>query len=334
MAMCRFATLFVLPIVALGACSADPDVYPLVPLAPESWADRSAKLQDRQSVTFLVFGDGGRGSHEQAEVAASMARVCQARGCDFAIGVGDNIYSNGVDDVDDDDFDEKFERPMSRLDRLPIWMVLGNHDWMGNAQAQIDYTLHSRLWLMPGPDYTIPDLPSWLNIVAFDSQIVLHDAALADAQLDAVTNALCGQPGWHLLFGHHPSASSGKHGGSNEIRAYLAEIDVACDVHVAFAGHDHHQEYLALPDYDVIIEGAAASTRDVDPISASVFAEDEEGYGIVSVSRERMEVAFFDDDDRVLFEHQRPFEQTPALPAPAPAVREPGAPRPSGTLRN
>jgi hypothetical protein len=318
---------------SLGACSADPDVYPLVPLPPESYAGRYEQLQDRDAVTFLVFGDGGRGSDEQYEVAASMARVCRARDCDFAIGVGDNIYSSGVDDVYDDDFAEKFEYPMAGLGDLQVWMVLGNHDWMGNAQAQIDYTMHSRRWLMPGPDYTVPGLPSWLNLVAFDSQTVLHDVALADAQLDAVTNALCGEPGWHMLFGHHPSVSSGKHGNNDAVRAYLAEIDGACDVHVVFAGHDHHQEHIALPRYDLIIQGAAASVRGVDPVPASLFAVEEEGFAIVDISRDAMRVAFFDDDDRILFGLDRRLDRVPATqPVVSPEV-ERDAPEMGDSLR-
>ena len=34
---------------------------------------------------ILTFGDSGRGTPDQMEVARSMARVCRNQGCDFAL---------------------------------------------------------------------------------------------------------------------------------------------------------------------------------------------------------------------------------------------------------
>src|SRR5690606_16435034 len=76
-------------------------------------------------VRFLALGDGGRGNSKQYEVAAAMEGVCAAKGCDFAIYLGDNIYSDGVSSVDDSQFEEKFESPYASLD-FPFYMALGN----------------------------------------------------------------------------------------------------------------------------------------------------------------------------------------------------------------
>src|SRR5687767_13049132 len=63
------------------------------------------------SLTFLVFGDSGTGEPEQHKVASGMRRICEAEGCDFALGLGDNIYDEGVVSVRDAVLDDGFELP-------------------------------------------------------------------------------------------------------------------------------------------------------------------------------------------------------------------------------
>lgn len=54
----------------------------------------------------------------------------------------------GVKDVKDDKFREIFEEMYSadNLKQSPWFQTLGNHDYYGNAQAQVDYTAISNRW--------------------------------------------------------------------------------------------------------------------------------------------------------------------------------------------
>ena len=99
------------------------------------------------AVSFIAIGDTGTGEEKQYKVAAAMKEVCDELGCDFALGLGDNIYETGVDSVDDVQFIDKFEKPYADVD-FPFYMTLGNHDngWLSGdgldndkGEFQVDY---------------------------------------------------------------------------------------------------------------------------------------------------------------------------------------------------
>ena len=82
-------------------------------------------------VRFIATGDFGEGNHGQYRVAKAMEFVCDdpqhGRGCDFVLGLGDNIYDIGVANTSDQQFQTKFELPYAALART-WYMTLGNHD--------------------------------------------------------------------------------------------------------------------------------------------------------------------------------------------------------------
>ena len=93
-----------------------------------------------ESVRFVAFGDAGTGSERQIAVGNAMAEVCQVRGCDFALELGDNFYLSGVQSVDDEQFESKFEIPYENL-QVPVYVTLGNHD---NSQGPGEGSDNSR----------------------------------------------------------------------------------------------------------------------------------------------------------------------------------------------
>jgi len=96
------------------------------------------------------------------------------------VNVGDNVYWNGVDNVDDYRFKEVFEKVYNdkNLD-VPWYMIGGNHDHLGNMQAQIDYTQRSQKWTFPNLFYKVQ--------YAFGKQQTKVDILFLD------TIVLCGQ---------------------------------------------------------------------------------------------------------------------------------------------
>src|SRR5262249_36185180 len=75
------------------------------PLTPEELAARlHPRDPARPVVTFVALGDMGQGSPAQHAVAEAMYHVCARDGCDFVLGLGDNIYPHGVRAVDDPQF--------------------------------------------------------------------------------------------------------------------------------------------------------------------------------------------------------------------------------------
>ena len=81
-------------------------------------------------------------------------KISQQFPIEFILGLGDNIYPDGVKSVKDPQFKTKFEIPYSGLKRdLFFFQTLGNHDYRGNILSQIKYTNHSERWKMPNNFY-------------------------------------------------------------------------------------------------------------------------------------------------------------------------------------
>ena len=131
-------------------------------------------------------------------VARAAQEVCNQRGCDFGILLGDNIYpigaTLGADGISDARrFTDMLDRPYGRFGtQVPgftFYTVLGNHDWYHSregALAQLEY-------LRAHPNFTMPDFfyrsvpPRFAGEVEFffiDTQMLLASTVVYDDKLD------------------------------------------------------------------------------------------------------------------------------------------------------
>lgn len=254
-------------------------------------------------VRFIAIGDMGTGEDGQYKVAAAMEDVCAQRGCDFAIGLGDNIYESGADSTNDIQFETKFEDPYANLD-FPFYMALGNHDnsWLiggdgldndkGDVQVAYHYKENrtSDKWNMPARYYNFSapanDINPLVEFFALDSNPL---AAVADADPEywqfpyrnkqanwfnlAIQNSTAP---WKIAFAHHAYLSNGKHGnagmydgfpGAGVIYRNFLKDNVCDRVDVMIAGHDHELQWLKPTDSCGktmhIVSGAGAKMRDL-----------------------------------------------------------------------
>jgi tartrate-resistant acid phosphatase type 5 len=113
-------------------------------------------------LTFLVTGDFGHPSQALRNVAAAMAAYASSRlpaPPSFILGLGDNFYPGGVTSCEDPQFQTNWADVFLRHDELKVpWhIVLGNHDYYGSPEAQIEFTTHERnpggLWRCPDKNY-------------------------------------------------------------------------------------------------------------------------------------------------------------------------------------
>ena len=132
-----------------------------VAAAVEAVAVAVAVPQPEPSFSFFAIGDFGEANRHSLTVAKSMDSLAQQRTPRFVIGLGDNIYERGVTSVDSKLFHTQwadvFIRPFPSL-RVPWMIALGNHDYYGNTDAQIDFTRHATnpfgLWQCPDRNYS------------------------------------------------------------------------------------------------------------------------------------------------------------------------------------
>jgi hypothetical protein len=268
------------------------------------------------------MGDTGKGNADQRRVAIAIRELCAARGCDFVLMLGDNIYDSGVDSTTDPQWQTKFEQPYSDVD-LPFYVALGNHDYggqiltydaggigneFGKGKVEVDYMQVSTKWNMPATHYTF----TWGNagFVVFDTNsIVWSDTTYGDqaAWLPSAL-AMVSDKRWIFTAGHHPYRSNGSHGNAGDYDApELAGIpiinplpiqngdamktffdDHVCGIsQVYFSGHDHSRQWIdeptALCGTQMIVTGAGASYTDLVDRGNKTFYQDATKVGFMYV---------------------------------------------------
>ncbi|NRA46427.1 MAG: metallophosphoesterase [Oligoflexales bacterium] len=254
-----------------------------------------ANAQPSSDVVVLAFGDGGTGDYQQMSVADSMKEVCGFEDCDFAVGLGDNIYENGVSSVNDRQFKTKFEDPYGSLE-LPFYMSLGNHDVRGNTQAQINYSELSKWWKMPGRYYE--KIVDGIQLIALDTN------NFDSRQLQFVEDILDNTPAkWKIVFGHHPIYSYGDHGTNDNLVEQLLPVLCEHENVVYMSGHEHDLQVLdsgcGVP---LFVSGAAVKLRDVGTGRRTIWADSTYGYAIFRFSDENLKVKYYDEDSQLLYE--------------------------------
>src|SRR5215813_9028063 len=107
-------------------------------------------------LNFLILGDWGRkGTPGQLAVADGMARVAEQLKSRFVVTTGDNFY-DGVTSLHDAHWQESYEAVYHRPSlQIPWYVVLGNHDYQGSVQAQLDYAYLSARWCLPARYYAV-----------------------------------------------------------------------------------------------------------------------------------------------------------------------------------
>lgn len=262
---------------------------------------------------FAVLGDSGKGNTAQRAVAVAMRDVCQHKGCDFVLLLGDNIYDAGVDSVTDTQWQTKFEMPYADID-LPFYAALGNHDnggallgfdvaGIGNefdkGKIEVDYTAHSTKWTMPATHYTFTQ--AHVGFVVLDTNAIIWSDTTHGNQANWMPTAMMEMQGkdWVFFAGHHPYLSNGTHGNAGNYDApELAGIPIPnplpiqngatvktfFDTHVCgnadvyFAGHDHSRQWLDEPTKcggtEMIVSGAGASSTEIRDRGNNMFYED------------------------------------------------------------
>lgn len=233
------------------------------------------------TMRFIAIGDAGEGNQMQYDVAEAIQEVCEARGCDFALYLGDNFYNVGVESVDDIQFLEKFEYPYENLS-FPFYAVLGNHDYglgyeWDKPDPQVAYTDISDKWVMPSRYHS--HVKDHALFVGIDTNAILwnnHWGGIEEQAAWAQNTIESNNVLWKFAYGHHPYISNGVHGvaghydglenvpiASGEDVKWFVEEQFCEKIDIYFSGHDHDMQWLE-PQCGVefIVSGAGAKQRD------------------------------------------------------------------------
>jgi tartrate-resistant acid phosphatase type 5 len=264
---------------------------------PKPGIIKTLTVPPQKKIRFVAVGDTGTGGEKQYEVARAMEAKCKKSGCDFALILGDNIYNNGVSSVNDPQFISKFERPYQNLN-FKFYMTLGNHDYRGNIQAQIDYTKKSKKWVMPGRYYSFNVGP--LYIYSIDSN------KPSDEQGKSITAGLKNsKAAWKLVFGHHPRYTNGVY--KNQTSPALAKMldESLCGrADIYLCGHEHDKQYLKkVCGVQYLIVGTGAGLRKTGTDKNTLFAKSSYGFSWFEVDEKSMHFQILNTDGGVEYEN-------------------------------
>jgi tartrate-resistant acid phosphatase type 5 len=268
----------------------------------------------QDGLKFVAIGDWGRrGEPHQRAVAAQMGKIAAQYGSSFTLALGDNFYSSGVENVQDPHWVESFESVYTAPSLQSRWYaILGNHDYRGNPQAQIDYSHHSRRWTMRGRYYVLngtslgapyadlffidtpPLISGYRNEPVATAKHHVHDQdpqaqyAWLDAELGK------SKAPWKIVFGHHPVYSGGEHGDSKDLIANLLPILKRHQIKVYICGHDHGMQHIERDGIHFILTGCGSTVRPVEKVEGTKFAVAVSGLSLWRLTPEALDLTFYD----------------------------------------
>lgn len=273
------------------------------------------------SLNFFVFGDWGRkGEPDQVAVATQMGIAAKEMKAKFVIAVGDNFYDSGVVSVDDPQWQTSFEKVYTALSlQIPWHVVLGNHDYHGNCDAQIAYTKISERWNMPARYYTRREQIDANNAVEFFcldttpmAEVVGDDKAVLPRELKSQdvarqltwleTALAASTAAWKIAVGHHPIYTGGVHGDTPYLVEHVLPLLEKYKVQAWFNGHDHDLQHLQAGKLNFFCCGSGSQVRATQSTLRTKFAVgDCSGFTAVALHPDHMDIRMIDDHGKLLY---------------------------------
>ncbi len=285
------------------------------------------KKTDPSSARFLIIGDwGGFASANQKAVAAAMGREGRENHDQFVVTLGDNYHGKGIASATDPRWKTEYEDIYSDSSlQVPWYPTLGNHDYCGNAQAELEYSQYSERWKFHHRYYAqrkkIDDSTKIL-IIHLDTSPFVKAYQKRDGQyhvkgqdtkrqvhwLDSLLSV--SHDRWVIVVGHHPIYSAApKHGDTPEIIASILPILERYHVPVYICGHDHVMQHLRDDGMDFFVCGGGAEHRTVNQRKDVVYGKGSLGFLSVTAYHDSLDFKMLDENNVLL--HQTTITKQP-----------------------
>lgn len=256
-------------------------------------------------LTFTMFGDWGSGSDIQTSAAKDLAKVAQQVNSSFHIAAGDNFYTAGVKSETDPLWKSRFEDMYNQggpIVQRPWYVVEGNHDHDGNAEAQLQYAQDHKggRWQFPAYHWqktvAIPGGGS-LNMIFIDTVLWGNGDQKAFVEENLKNNTAT----WTAVIGHYPVWSIAEHGPTANLVSDLKPLLDQYKVDFYFCGHDHSMQHLQQGNTEYILNGQGGQSdpsnahKDAVPAGVSKWFDDNGlgGFCAIELTKDSATVDFY-----------------------------------------
>jgi hypothetical protein len=216
-------------------------------------------MTKNNSITFISFGDSGSNTLNKYKIS----NIIKKNNINKIILLGDNFYDNGIES----EFDKRWKLEYEDLfPNSKIYSTLGNHCYLGNIQAQINYSKINKNWILPSRYYDEKiyfDKNNYIHLISIDTFEIAKDESIKCSngmnmnknkldfyiksfnrkkQLDWLDNILKNSKAkWKIVYGHYPIFSNGlHHGNCKEMIEHVLPILLKYNVNIYLSGHDHN----------------------------------------------------------------------------------------------
>jgi tartrate-resistant acid phosphatase type 5 len=276
---------------------------------------------------FIVMGDWGRnGADHQKEVAAQMGKSATAIKSQFVIAVGDNFYPSGVISEMDPLFHYSFENIYTDFSLQWDWyVILGNHDYKSNPDAQVKYSQISRRWKMPARYYskkiafngnpneqlliafidTNPLIPQFYSNSEYGPNVKTQDSTAQKQWLEQVLGDSAPEIKWKIVVGHHPMYTGGGRTEGYDTRVIRSTLKPILDKYAVDAyvsGHEHSLQHIKpAGKTHHFISGSASEKTPVKMIDDAKMVASEYGFMVFSIDGKQLWMQTVDYNGNVIY---------------------------------
>lgn len=315
--------LLIIPFVISGSLYAQI----LTKSTTENTTATKVLTKDPGAMNFIAMGDWGRnGADHQKQVAMQMGVTAKDVKAQFMISTGDNFYPSGVISAQDPSFKYSYEDIYTDFSLQWDWyLVLGNHDYKSNPDAQVEYSKISRRWKMPARYFakkiaingdpenkvllafidTNPLIPEFYKNEEYGPNVKGQDTTAQKRWLAKTLDDKDPSVKWKIVVGHHPMFTGGSRTDAYDTKAIRNSLKPVLDrygVDVYLTGHEHSLQYIK-PEGNThhFISGSASEKTPVKLIPDAQVVASEYGFMLFSVLKDQLRVQFINDEGYVIY---------------------------------
>lgn len=215
-----------------------------------------SSVQSRNYSVINVFGDWGMDTYDFRTGVDRLSTIDASQ----TILLGDNFYDNGVKSVDDPLW-QLFRDIRNTSDTF--YAIVGNHDYIHSAQAQVTYSKTDPVWNMPALYYyakinTSESSNDYICGVFIDSY-KFDETQLRWSRIILGSGECQSEDAFRIVFSHHPIHTVGIFQESEIVKGLNAQLKPVLEefrVHAFIAGHEHDMQVFSDNGITYLISGA------------------------------------------------------------------------------